>query len=185
MQISVCLGTLALFSMSSHLTTSISWRIALHIAREKYLSWKVLILAGLEPAIPWFVVRCLIHWATGPHVIKPLPFYNSISPFCNMQRNIHWCHHYVRKTSKLIRQSVIIVFIQLIIIIWVLTHCSENTSWRVAVTTKSPFPGRFVQFSPNGHGIRVLSFLGKLCCNELTSMVWIWLHLLDGRVAHW
>ena len=25
-----------------------------------------LILAGLEPAIPWFVVRCLIHWATGP-----------------------------------------------------------------------------------------------------------------------
>ena len=23
-------------------------------------------LAGLEPAIPWFVVRCLIRWATGP-----------------------------------------------------------------------------------------------------------------------
>ena len=21
---------------------------------------------GLEPGIPWFVVRCLIHWATGP-----------------------------------------------------------------------------------------------------------------------
>ena len=30
---------------------------------------KSLILAGLEPAIPWFVVRCLIHWATGPHTI--------------------------------------------------------------------------------------------------------------------
>ena len=24
------------------------------------------ILPGLEPGIPWFVVRCLIHWATGP-----------------------------------------------------------------------------------------------------------------------
>ena len=30
-------------------------------------SWtKRLTLAGLEPAIPWFVVRCLIRWATGP-----------------------------------------------------------------------------------------------------------------------
>ena len=27
---------------------------------------KKLTLAGLEPAIPWFVVRCLIRWATGP-----------------------------------------------------------------------------------------------------------------------
>ena len=27
---------------------------------------KILTLAGLEPAIPWFVVRCLIRWATGP-----------------------------------------------------------------------------------------------------------------------
>ena len=27
---------------------------------------KFVILAGLEPAIPWFVVRCLIRWATGP-----------------------------------------------------------------------------------------------------------------------
>ena len=25
-----------------------------------------LTLAGFEPAIPWFVVRCLIRWATGP-----------------------------------------------------------------------------------------------------------------------
>ena len=31
---------------------------------------KRLILAGLEPAIPWFVVRCLIRWATGPPLIK-------------------------------------------------------------------------------------------------------------------
>ena len=27
---------------------------------------KLPILPGLEPGIPWFVVRCLIHWATGP-----------------------------------------------------------------------------------------------------------------------
>ena len=33
---------------------------------------KVLILAGLEPAIPWFVVRCLIHWATRPSLVKTL-----------------------------------------------------------------------------------------------------------------
>ena len=26
---------------------------------------------GLEPGIPWFVVRCLIHWATGPDAIRP------------------------------------------------------------------------------------------------------------------
>ena len=31
---------------------------------------KNLTLAGLEPAIPWFVVRCLIRWATGPPLIK-------------------------------------------------------------------------------------------------------------------
>ena len=33
----------------------------------KYI--KGLILAGLEPAIPWFVVRCLVHWATRPHIV--------------------------------------------------------------------------------------------------------------------
>ena len=31
---------------------------------------KMLTLAGLEPAIPWFVVRCLIHWATGPVAVN-------------------------------------------------------------------------------------------------------------------
>ena len=31
---------------------------------------KNLILAGLEPAIPWFVVRCLVHWATGPLILS-------------------------------------------------------------------------------------------------------------------
>ena len=43
--------------------------------REKYILLefeKVLILAGLEPAIPWFVVRCLIHWATGPYTMEPV-----------------------------------------------------------------------------------------------------------------
>ena len=28
--------------------------------------WSGATLPGLEPGIPWFVVRCLIHWATGP-----------------------------------------------------------------------------------------------------------------------
>ena len=32
--------------------------------------------AGLEPAIPGSVGRCLIHWATGPDVkSQPLGFY--------------------------------------------------------------------------------------------------------------
>ena len=30
-------------------------------------------LPGLEPGIPWFVVRCLIHWATGPWLTHPRP----------------------------------------------------------------------------------------------------------------
>ena len=30
----------------------------------------LLTLAGFEPAIPWFVVRCLIHWATGPKKLE-------------------------------------------------------------------------------------------------------------------
>ena len=33
---------------------------------KKWIKKRCLILAGLEPAIPWFVVRCLIHWATRP-----------------------------------------------------------------------------------------------------------------------
>ena len=33
--------------------------------------------AGLEPAIPSSVGRCLIHWATGPDVDKPFPLYCS------------------------------------------------------------------------------------------------------------
>ena len=38
------------------------WRLFIFI-----LGWsKLPILPGLEPGIPWFVVRCLIHWATGP-----------------------------------------------------------------------------------------------------------------------
>ena len=35
-------------------------------SRNSYLTKKILTLAGFEPAIPWFVVRCLIRWATGP-----------------------------------------------------------------------------------------------------------------------
>ena len=31
---------------------------------------KLPILPGLEPGIPWFVVRCLIHWATGPKMLR-------------------------------------------------------------------------------------------------------------------
>ena len=31
---------------------------------------KLPILPGLEPGIPWFVVRCLIHWATGPKKLE-------------------------------------------------------------------------------------------------------------------
>ena len=33
---------------------------------------KNLTLAGLEPAISWFVVRCLIHLATGPSLMETL-----------------------------------------------------------------------------------------------------------------
>ena len=35
--------------------------MTIHFGRNENLT-----LAGLEPAIPWFVVRCLIRWATGP-----------------------------------------------------------------------------------------------------------------------
>ena len=31
---------------------------------------KLPILPGLEPGIPWFVVRCLIHWATRPCQVR-------------------------------------------------------------------------------------------------------------------
>ena len=31
---------------------------------------KLSTMPGLEPGIPWFVVRCLIHWATRPCVAK-------------------------------------------------------------------------------------------------------------------
>ena len=59
--------------------------IAAGVATKHPSEQKSLTLAGLEPAISWFVVRCLIHWATGPHVIKYLLSCNSISPIstCN------------------------------------------------------------------------------------------------------
>ena len=38
--------------------------------QKSFLGSKNLTLAGLEPAIPWFVVRCLIRWATGPPLIR-------------------------------------------------------------------------------------------------------------------
>ena len=44
---------------------------------------KSLILAGLEPAIPWFVVRCLIRWATGPQVATILIFSTLMLDSCN------------------------------------------------------------------------------------------------------
>ena len=37
---------------------------------------KILTLAGLEPAIPWFVVRCLIRWATGPLAVYSFKYHN-------------------------------------------------------------------------------------------------------------
>ena len=42
-----------------------NWKSQLrrHLGLQKK---KISTLAGLEPAIPWFVVRCLIRWATGP-----------------------------------------------------------------------------------------------------------------------
>ena len=41
------------------------WPLSWHL--NFILGWsKLPILPGLEPGIPWFVVRCLIHWATGP-----------------------------------------------------------------------------------------------------------------------
>ena len=43
---------------------------------------KLPILPGLEPGIPWFVVRCLIHWATGPKMFEKKwgPFYKAQFP---------------------------------------------------------------------------------------------------------
>ena len=44
---------------------------------------KSLILAGLEPAIPWFVVRCLIRWATGPRVATIIILSTLMLDSCN------------------------------------------------------------------------------------------------------
>ena len=33
-------------------------------------------LAGHEPAIPWFAVRCLIRWATGPLAVYSFKYHN-------------------------------------------------------------------------------------------------------------
>ena len=38
--------------------------------RKKTRKKKYSTLPGLEPGIPWSVVRCLIHWATGPGPIQ-------------------------------------------------------------------------------------------------------------------
>ena len=40
----------------------------LHPQKSKNRPKKKMISAGLEPAIPGSVGRCLIHWATGPRV---------------------------------------------------------------------------------------------------------------------
>ena len=43
---------------------NLTWKTFTHFRNYRFI--KILTLAGLEPAIPWFVVRCLIRWATGP-----------------------------------------------------------------------------------------------------------------------
>ena len=48
---------------------------------------KSLILAGLEPAIPWFVVRCLVHWATGPLTLSLEQGKTQVWQHCNQNWN--------------------------------------------------------------------------------------------------
>ena len=59
---------------------------------------KSLILAGLEPAIPWFVVRCLIRWATGPQVAIILILSTLMLSSCNF--------YILRKTVSLLRSCL-------------------------------------------------------------------------------
>ena len=59
---------------------------------------KSLILAGLEPAIPCFVVRCLIHWATGPQVtVPPLHYYQPLA----IRQNLDYVSKSLRNMAKL------------------------------------------------------------------------------------
>ena len=50
------------------------------VGRALYIEMILMIPAGLEPAIPGSVGRCLIHWATGPDVLAcgMLPSYRSL-----------------------------------------------------------------------------------------------------------
>ena len=65
---------------------------------SRYLCKKSLILAGLEPAIPCFVVRCLIHWATGPQVtVPPLHYYQPLA----IRQNLDYVSKSLRNMAKL------------------------------------------------------------------------------------
>ena len=77
------------FLLSYYLLNAISWQLKVHVQKKILVKFeKVLILAGLEPAIPWFVVRCLIHWATGPDVVEPPLSFSFITPIFNMQYSL-------------------------------------------------------------------------------------------------
>ena len=67
-----------------------------HHERQNIFDENFLILAGLEPAIPWFVVRCLIHWATGPYIHVSLLCCTFFSTHCNTHCNLR---RYLHNTS--------------------------------------------------------------------------------------
>ncbi len=73
----ICTGISENYSADNQLNKSCSRAKFLSVASKQWRFCAIIMvykvgrkkttLPGLEPGIPWFVVRCLIHWATGPH----------------------------------------------------------------------------------------------------------------------
>ena len=71
---------------------------------------KSLILAGLEPAIPWFVVRCLVHWATGPLTLSLGHGKTQVWQHCNQSWNSRFSSYIPRQLALLSRLWEKVVF---------------------------------------------------------------------------
>ena len=157
------------------------------LRRRKYIFLefqKVLILAGLEPAIPWFVVRCLIHWATRPYTRDAALSCSSISPICNMKCNqptnqpkldmlqLQWTD---QNTSECPIANIAFVFVLIFPAIEE-NKCHQKPILWVIIFQHSSHDCTSCFYS---------SFRCKIGCNELCCMAEMWLVQFDGRVAHW
>ena len=152
----------------------------------------MLILAGLEPAIPWFVVRCLIHWATGPDLVEPPLSFSFITPIFNMQYSLGHIATLIDTTASInwinTRASVWLRLSILSLMRYSLGIDSlgyRYYNWKYMWPKAISPDNNFTIFIARPAQLVFIPSVCKIGCNKLACIAQIRLDQFDGRVAHW